>query len=335
MKLAVLTILGAGLAAGLAPAVSKAAAADVPVACNRACYEGLVDRYLDAVVAHDPSRLPLSRTVRYTELGQPMAVGDGFWNTASGIGGYKHYFVDPEAGQVGFYGTMKEGSNGALLLMALRLRVELGKITEIETSYYRKGAGPAWNDPGVDLLDTQGRPKAEWTRSVPPAQRLTRAQLIDTANSYFAGLQRNDGKGNYRFAPTCHRIENGIATTNNSAMRPVAEGFNPMAMGCKAQFSTGYYAVVTSIHDRRYPVVDEERQVVFAAGVFDMNATVRQITTPEGKTYPMAGFQRPGSIHISEAFQIEPSGLINQIEAVGISAPYHLNPGWPGGTGGD
>jgi hypothetical protein len=308
-------------------------AADVPVTCDRACYERLVDRYLDALVAHDPSRLPLARTVRYTELGQPMAVGDGFWNTASGVGAYKHYFVDLASGQVGFFGTMKEGPGGALLLMALRLRVEVGKITEIETSYYRKnGAGPTWNDPGVDILDAQMAPKAEWSRSVPPAQRLTRAQLIDAADSYFRGLQRNDGKGDYRFAPTCHRIENGIATTNNSAMRPAAEGFNPMAMGCKEQFSTGYYAVVTRIHGRRYPIVDEERQVVLAYGVFDMNATVRQITTPQGRVIPMAGFQRPGSIHITEAFQVEPNGLLNQIEAVGISASYHLNPGWPGGV---
>ncbi len=54
-------LLAASALVGLAmqaPAARAAAPApDVPVACNRACYEGLVDRYLDALVAHDPSRL--------------------------------------------------------------------------------------------------------------------------------------------------------------------------------------------------------------------------------------------------------------------------------------
>ena len=311
-------------------------AADVPALCDRTCYEHLVDSYLAALIAHDPSRLPLSPTVRYTEMGQPMSVGDGMWNSVSGRGAYSHYFVDQGAGQVGFYGTMKEGANGALMLMALRMRVQLGKITEIETTLYRKGgSGPAWNDAGVDNMEAQARPTAEWNRVVPPAQRLTRAQLIDTADSYFRGLQKNDGRGDYRFAPTCNRVENGVATTNNPARAAPNGGFSPMAMGCKEQFSTGYYAVVTRIHDRRYLIVDEERQVVLSYAVFDMNGTVHQITTPQGQVIPIGGFARPGSIHIAEAFQIEPGGLINKIEVIGVSAPYHFNPGWPGGAGGD
>jgi hypothetical protein len=31
----------------------------IPLDCNRACLEGLIDQYLKAVVAHDPSKLPL------------------------------------------------------------------------------------------------------------------------------------------------------------------------------------------------------------------------------------------------------------------------------------
>jgi hypothetical protein len=62
----------------------------IPLDCNRACLEGLVNQYLDAVVAHDPSRLPLSKDVMYTENSQVIDVGDGFWKTAGGIGNYKH-----------------------------------------------------------------------------------------------------------------------------------------------------------------------------------------------------------------------------------------------------
>ena len=47
--------------------------------CNRACLEGLINQYLDAAVAHEPKKVPLSADVKYTEQGQIMGVGDGFW----------------------------------------------------------------------------------------------------------------------------------------------------------------------------------------------------------------------------------------------------------------
>ena len=34
-------------------------------ACDRECLDGLVDQYLDALVAHDPSRLPLAESVKF------------------------------------------------------------------------------------------------------------------------------------------------------------------------------------------------------------------------------------------------------------------------------
>lgn len=52
-------------------------------------------RYLDALVAKDPKRLPLSADVKYTEQEQVMAVGDGFWKTVTARGNYNHYFSDP------------------------------------------------------------------------------------------------------------------------------------------------------------------------------------------------------------------------------------------------
>jgi len=40
---------------------ADAATGPIPLNCNRACLENLVDQYLAAVVAHDPKRLPLSK----------------------------------------------------------------------------------------------------------------------------------------------------------------------------------------------------------------------------------------------------------------------------------
>ena len=131
------------LALGMCALVSTFTAQRLPggpivADCNRACLEGLINQYLDAVLAHDTRRLPLSADVKYTEQEQIMDVGDGFWKTVTGRGNYNHYFADPVGGQAGWMGTMRE--KAGLLLMTVRLRVQLGRITEIETSYFRAGA---------------------------------------------------------------------------------------------------------------------------------------------------------------------------------------------------
>src|ERR1700685_2635789 len=135
---AIAVLTAALLAAYLIPRAG-ASTGPIPLNCNRACLEGLIDQYWAAVVAHDPKRLPLSGDVKYTENDQVMDIGDGFWKTAEGRGNYTHIFADPEFGQVVFMGTMREA--GAPLLVSLRLRVELGRITEIEGIYFKPGGG--------------------------------------------------------------------------------------------------------------------------------------------------------------------------------------------------
>ena len=63
--------------------------------CDRTCLEGVVEKYLAALVAHDPSRLPLAVNVRFTENGQELHLGDGLWGTTSGLGKYQLYVADP------------------------------------------------------------------------------------------------------------------------------------------------------------------------------------------------------------------------------------------------
>ena len=125
---------GAVLVASLSSRVD-ASTGPIPLNCNRACLENLVDQYLNAVVAHDPKAMPFSADVKYTENYQVLPLGDGFWKTAQARGKYKHVFVDPEAGQVASMGTMIEADQP--LLMSLRLRIELGRITEVERTITR------------------------------------------------------------------------------------------------------------------------------------------------------------------------------------------------------
>ncbi len=333
-SLGALGLIAAASFVGYSSIQVQASTGPIPLNCDRACLEGVMNQYLAAVVAHDPKGLPLSEDVMYTENDQVLKVGDGFWKTAAGLGNYRHYFADPEAGQVAFMGTMQEA--GAALLLSLRLRIELGRITEIESVYFRSGgAGPN----NIPAMDQAGKAEDIWFRSIPPAERLSRQQMISIADGYFTGLQKNDGKGiqgtgTYPFTNDCHRIENGSATTN--VPRPADEPpgtINAFAMDCLSQFKLGYYFVVQAIHGRRYPLVDSERGVVWSHAVFDQG-TVNEGTLSDGRKYTFRGFNRPSSILVTEAFLIE-NGKIRRVEMIGPGVSYHLNSPWPGGLSGN
>jgi hypothetical protein len=324
----------AAVAGGYFPTPVRASTGPIPLNCDRACLEGVMNQYLAAVVAHDPTKVPLSEDVKYTENYQVMKVGDGFWKTAAGLGNYKHYFADPEFGQVAFMGTMQEA--GAALLLSLRLRIELGRITEIESVYFRPGGGGPNNIAG---MDKDGKIEDMWFKSIPPAQRLSRQQMISIADGYFTGLQKNDGKGiqgtgTYPFTADCHRIENGSPTTNVPKPANAAPGaISPFWFDCLTQFKMGLYYVVQNIHDRRYPLVDAERGIVWAHVVFDQG-TVNQGVLSDGTKHSYPGFNRPTSILVTEAFLIE-NGKIRRVEMIGPGALYHLNSPWPGGLSGN
>jgi hypothetical protein len=326
-------VIGVVLIGGALVAPVSGSTGPIPIKCDRACLEGVIDQYLQSLVAHDPSRLPVSQDVVYSENAQIVELGDGFWKTVEGVGNYRHVFADPEFGQVAMMGTMREA--GAPLLMSLRLRIELGRITEIETVYFKPGGGGPNN---IAAMDEGGPAEDIWFRSIPPAQRLSRQEMIAIADAYFESVEKNDGKGvngtgAYPFTDDCHRIENGSPTTNVPRPPNEPEGtLNLFAMDCKSQFEMGLYYVVQNIHGRRYPLVDTERGVVWAHCVFDQG-TVNSGVLADGTPHSYRGFNRPSSILVTEAFLIE-DGLIRRVEMIGPSAPYHTNQPWPGGLSG-
>src|ERR1022692_733165 len=126
----------AGLALLAGAAFSGAMFAQAPPeaplnSCDRPCLEDFVNQYLDALVAHNPFGMPLARKVKFSENDVVLELGDGVWNTITGVGTYKLYVSDPQSGQVGFFGTMRE--NSTPIALAARLKIENHKITEIET----------------------------------------------------------------------------------------------------------------------------------------------------------------------------------------------------------
>src|SRR4051812_41411046 len=242
-------IVAAAIVAARLVVPVQASTGPIPLNCNRACLENVVDQYLKANVKHDPKLAPFSEDIKYTENAQVMKIGDGFWKTAQAVGSYRHVFADPDAGQVAMMGTMWEADT--LNLVSLRLRIQLGRITEAEAVFFKPGGGGPNN---IQAVDDEGIAQPLWYRTIAPEKRLPRQQMISIADAYFSGLQKNDGRGvngtgTYPFTSDCHRIENGSPTTN------VANNPGPFGMDCMGQFKMGFYFVVQAIHNRRYPLV--------------------------------------------------------------------------------
>ncbi len=340
---AAVAVLSLAAAGSVASEPAKADPIPFGVQCDRACLQDLVDQTLAAMVAHDAHRLPLSADVRYTENGQHLALNDGFWGTATGQGVYKHYFLDPRSGQAAFFGVMKEnGTNNVIL--ALRLKLEGRKISEIEAVFSRSGLGSAGPN-GAATLEGMGTPDPVWLNDNP--DHASREDIIRSSNKYFSALENDDGKGDYSFfADDCWRFENGMQTTSGphpapprpppapapgaapaAAPAPRA-GPSPMSLSCKGGFQTGSLQVVTRIRDRRFPVVDEEKGVAFSFAFFDHNAQQHDFVLADG-SHMHGGLQAPFTWEIAEAFRIE-HGQIKVVEAVINNVPYGMKAGWDG-----
>jgi len=68
--------------------------------------------------------------VKYTETGIVKRLGEGLWKTAQSLPRYRLNLYDPETGGIGIHAVLKE--RGLESLLWLRLKVEAGRITEVE-----------------------------------------------------------------------------------------------------------------------------------------------------------------------------------------------------------
>jgi hypothetical protein len=303
-------------------------------ACNRACLEGFVEKYFDAVVANDPKLVPISPNVKFTEDGQRLLIGDGLWNTAKAKGKYRLFVTDVPAQSVAVLATIQEDHreadkfNGSLI--ALRLRVQNQQITEIEQMVVR-GASDNNNRTFNNVDNMALHPK--YSATVPANERMSRSDLITQGNKYFTGMQKNDGKGDYPFGPECVRHENGGQSTSapvppgQTKSDPKTASVYSGQWNCLEQFQSGLIHFVNRIRDRRFVAVDQERGIVFAFGFFDHSGgETRKFKTPDGRDI-VAGPVQPHTWEIAEVFKLE-KGLITKIDAFLQKSPYGMNSGW-------
>jgi hypothetical protein len=312
MRQTILAVAGAAvllLALSARPTRTAAASAD----CDRACLNGIMDQYLAAMVAHDPSKLPLAKNVKFTEDGVRLDLGDGLWATASSIGNYKLYFDEPEAGEAGVYTVVQE--NGAGVFLYVRLKVVDRNIIEIETLVARKQTTSILN---TDNL-TQVRPI--FLETIPAADRPSRAEMVSMVGKYFDGIEQGNGDI-VPFDKDCVRIENGIQTCPGSPTSPLG------ALSCGAQLSTKIFTYIQSVSPRRFPIVDRERGLVLAAVRFNHPATQQTVDVAGRGKMTMGKYsQWPNSTQIAELFKIK-EGKIKEITAVIVAQPYKMPTGW-------
>ena len=288
--------------------------ASAQTACDRACLKTTLDQYLDAVVKHDPPAAPLAIGFRQTQNAINVRVGEGVWTSVTGLGKMQRRYLDPVSGQAAYYGIVEEGSSAAVV--TVRVRIENRKVSEAEWFLARPG------DPGLNGPTQPGRPPANLfnpeyltanpppDRVVPKAQRLPRESLVAIVNSYFDGITSHDGSVILAH-PDCSRIENGTMVTGRRGGGPGPAATGPVTAenNCAAGLGNFNASIVAA---RRFPVVDEDAQVVLGLAVF--------IRRP-GSPTPRNAF--------SEWFFIDEAKIRSIYTAMFYPPPELAVPNWP------
>lgn len=190
---------------------SAAQAAD----CDRACLKGMITNYVEAMVAHDPSRLPLAPGVRFTEDSQELKLGEGLWKTVARKGDFRQDYIDLRK-QIAASHVMLFEEN-AQILYSVVLRVTDQKITGIETLVDRITPNSRFKP------DSLEKALAGMSQPVPAGNRMPRAEMIRTALYYPEGLRIGsfvDAKT--PFAKEAFRVENGSFMAGEGGPRPNA-----------------------------------------------------------------------------------------------------------------
>jgi hypothetical protein len=299
---------------------AKTAAGAAESSCDYDCLTGFVNQYLQALVAHDPAKLPVAPNVRFTENTEPLKLGDALWGTISALDDYKIYFADPQGGAAGIETTIRENGTPAILLM--RLRVVNRRITEIETVVHRSAAD-------AKALEAFGHPDPVWLKPLSPSQQTPRQQMIKIANLYFDGILHSDGNM-VPFDLRCNRILDGYQDTNH----PSANGwfhkgsFDPDAMNIRDNMNTGIWSYIHSIQPRHVVVVDEKMGIVLGMWMFNHPGRMTSVNVKGvGRVPEPPVVTHPSSVLMAEFFKIE-AGKIRQIEGTSLALPYSAGTGW-------
>ncbi len=275
--------------------------------CDAHCLRAMTDRYLVALVKHNARELPLAKNIKFTENGQQLKLSEGLWKDASSVGTYREFFADAGTGNALAIAVVDESGEPAIV--AARLRVINGKVSEIESIVARKGSHPLFTPELLKEADPL------FAAVAPAETRVPRARMIEIANAYFDGIEKNSGK-NIPATPDCDRYENGTKTTFRT----------PTSGNCAKSADAINY--IKAVKNRRCFIVDENIGVVVCTIVFDIpggDALPQQASGSEAQL--QTTLRKPRMLLLTEVFKIE-GGNIARIQATMHNLPHGAKSGW-------
>ena len=317
-------------------------------ACDRDCLVGVMKTYVAAIVAHDPGAAPLADNIRFVENIKAMKPGEGLWQSVkTGPTDFTIYVPDEVNQSVGYMGMMTymaikplpmgataeerakaeatEEKTEQPVLVAIRLKLENGKITEAEHLL------ASINGPNIDNLKT---PRPGLVTDVPADKRMGHDELIKIGASYYDALDDNDGTL-MPFADDCERHENGMITAGaNAGPGPNGPSPHPIARDCAGQLSSKVMTYIDRIENRRVFAADPETGLVMGLSHFrhPMDFKPYEVTAADGTKVMYSTDDQmkfpPFDLPAAHIFKIGADGKVHEIEAMGFLAPYNSPTGW-------
>ncbi len=280
-----LLFAGLWLASSITPVAAQSA-------CDRACLEGHITTYLDALYANSPNDVPLARNAKISDNNSLVNLRTAFWDEAKETA-YRWDIANPRLGDVAAEVVIRN-EDGSYTMAVVRLKVQDNEVTEVEVVRANEGdADRLW---GPERLVDHPLSK-NLTNSIRVADRDSYYGLIAAAESYWRAFQTN-GTDEYHPADLLYdtlRFENGLQTTGHfpdGSFRSAPDGFD-----------TGRF-IGRNLWDRRYPVVDEERGIVLSMVRFGIkDGMVSQ------------SFVTSNDRLVGEFFQVK-NGMIQEVHAV-------------------
>jgi hypothetical protein len=206
-------VAAAGVMVLVAMSTNSAQAAN----CDRACMKGLITKYVDAVVAHNPSALPLAKNVRFTEDSKELKLGEGVWKTATKKGDYRQDYIDLKKHIAASHLVVFE--ENAQILYSVLLHVDGDKIAGVETLVDRITPNSKFKPDSLD------NPLPGMSAAVPAGKRMSRADMEKAALHYPAGLKiGNFTEAKTPFSKEAYRVENGTFIAGVGGPRANAPG---------------------------------------------------------------------------------------------------------------
>lgn len=173
--------------------------------CDRACLGDLLTTYVEAVMAHDHTMLPLADDAEYTEGGRAVALGEGAWQSVTARGTFRQDYLDTTRQVAAAHVDFFEGD--VPVLVSVALHVDDGEITGIETIVQRVTPESPFQPAVLD------QPVRGMNRAIPEGMAQSREDMVAIALRYAEGLRiGNFIDAGVPFAPEAYRVENGVIT---------------------------------------------------------------------------------------------------------------------------